>query len=80
MANIQEQNEKLSNNVARVVDVTDENIVIAYRQWDLEQAKVGVLVEIEEQVASHSKADLLARKAALQEEIDAIDAFLALTK
>lgn len=78
MVNIKEFNEKKALNLARILEVTEENVVVAYKQFDLEQAKLGVLVEKAEEVAVQSKSELKTLKASLQSQIAEIDTFLAL--
>ena len=78
MINIKEVNDKIAKNLCRVLEKTNENIVVAYKQWDTEEAKLGKLVEKAEEVAVQSIKDLEDRKVELQKQIDEIDAFLAL--
>lgn len=80
MVNIKEFNEKKEKGLARVLEITDENVVVAYKQYDLEKAKVGELVELPEEVSVQSIKELTDSKAGLQAQIDEIDSFLTLTK
>ena len=75
---IKDFNSKQVLGLARVLEKTEENVVVAYKQWDLEKAKVGELVEKSEEVAVQSIKELQDRKVELQKQIDEIDAFLAL--
>lgn len=76
--NIKEFNDRKLKGVARILESNVDKIIVAYKSFDLEKAKLGELVELEEQVASESRNDLIARKAALQSEIKEIDIFLNL--
>ena len=76
--NIKEFNDKLSKNLCRVLEITDENIVVAYKQYDLEKAKVGELIELPEEVSVQSIKELNDSKAGMQAQIDEINAFLIL--
>ncbi len=78
MVNIKEFNEKKAKGLARILEVTDENIVVSFKQYDLEKAKVGEIAELPEEVAVQSKSELANTKAGLQAQIDEIDTFLAL--
>lgn len=78
MIDIKNFSELKVKKLARVIEITDENIVVAYKQFDLEQAKLGVLKEKAEEVAVQNKKELVGRKVKLLAEIAEIDAFLAL--
>jgi hypothetical protein len=56
---------------ARIVESRATEIVVGYKQWDLNQATRGALVELP------PRQELLDRKAALQAQIAQIDALLA---
>ena len=77
--NIKEFLDLKAKALARILEVTPENIVVAFKQFDLEQAKSGVLVEKPEEVAVQSKKGLNDQLTQLQSQIDEIKAFLALT-
>lgn len=64
--------------LARVLQITPENIVVAYKQFDLEQAKLGVLVAKPEEVATQSKKELGEQLVQLEKQVAEIKAFLAL--
>lgn len=80
MINIQEVNEKISKNLCRVLETTPENIVIAYKQYDLTKAVMGEIVELPEEVAVQNIQEMKDQKATLQKQIDEIDTFLTLVK
>jgi hypothetical protein len=73
---IKDFNTKKALGLVRVIESTDENIIVAYKSYDLEQAKLGQIVELPEQVYAQSKAELASRKTELQAQIDEIDIFL----
>ena len=75
---IKDFNSKQALGLVRVLEKTDENVVVAYKQWDMEKAKFGELVEKTEEVAVQNIKELQDRKVELQKQIDEIDAFLAL--
>ena len=77
MIEIKDFNSKLELGLARILEKTEENIVVAYKQWDTEEAKLGKLVEKAEEIAVQSIKDLEDRKIELQKQIDEIDTFLA---
>jgi hypothetical protein len=62
---------------ARIVESRANEIVVGYKQWDLNQATRGALVELPERVTAQPRQELLDRKAALQAQIAQIDALLA---
>ena len=70
-------NDKKAKGLARVLEITDDNIVVAYKDFDLQKAAVGELVELPEQVKVQSKEELTKQIATLQAQIDEINAFLA---
>jgi hypothetical protein len=76
MINIQDFNSKKEKGLARVIEVTDENIIVAYKQFDLEQAKMGIIAELPEEVSVQSLKELNDQKASLQAGIDVIDSLL----
>ena len=76
MINVKEFNEKKEKGLARVLEITNENIIVAFKQYDLEKAKIGELVELPEQVSAQSIEELQNRKTTLLEEISDIDSFL----
>ena len=76
--NIKDFNEKSAKGLARILEVTDDNIVVAYKDYDLEKAKIGEVVELPEQIAVQSKAELLAQNETLQAQIDENNSFLNL--
>lgn len=78
MIDIKTFSEKLNKGLARVLEKTDENIIVAYKQYDMEKAKVGEIVELPEEVSVQSIKELTDSKASLQAQIDEIDSFLTL--
>ena len=74
---IKDFNSKQALGIARVLEKTNENIVVAYKQWDMEKAKVGELIEKSEEVSIQNIKELQDRKVELQKQIAEIDAFLA---
>lgn len=71
-------NELKVKNLSRVLEVTPETIVVAYKQWDLEQAKLGVLAAKAEEVAVQNKKELKAQLEQLEKQVAEIKAFLVL--
>ncbi len=80
MINIKEFNQKQSKvpSLARIIEKDATRKVVAYKEWDLNQAKLGKLVELPEQVVVQTIKELEDRKIELQNEIVEIDKFLAL--
>jgi hypothetical protein len=64
--------------LARVVDKTNENIILAFKEFDLEKARVGELEEKDEQVQVQSIKEIETRKTDLENEISELDSFLSL--
>ena len=59
---IKDFNSKQALGLVRVLEKTDENVVVAYKQWDMEKAKFGELVEKTEEVAVQNIKELQDRK------------------
>jgi len=82
MLDVKEFLDKKEKGIARVYAKTEQNIVVAYKSYDLEKAKIGELVELPEQVVYQSISELTTKKADVlaqaQNVANDIDAFLAL--
>ena len=68
--------EKIDKGLARVIEVTVENIIIANKQYDMEKAKVGELVELPEQIEIVVKSQLEGEKTKHLAEAKVIADFL----
>jgi len=78
MIDISEFNDKKEKGLARILEKTDKRIIVVYKQFDLEQARLGVLSEMPEEVYSQSIEELNEKKIMLQKQITDIDMFLAI--
>ena len=68
--------DKIDKGLARVVEITDENIIVAHKQFDMEKAKLGELVELPEEIEIVVKSQLEEEKATHLEEAKTITDFL----
>ncbi len=69
--------DKQAKGLARVLETTTENIIVAYKQFDLTQAALGVIVELPEQVTIQPIKELNDQVTSLQSQISDINTFLA---
>lgn len=79
MVNIADFNEKKSKGLVRILETTNENIVVAYKQYDLEKAKMGEVEELPEEVSVQNIQELKDQKESLQKQIDEINSFLKIS-
>lgn len=76
MINSKELNEKIAKGLGRVIEVTNENIIVAYKQFNMEEARLGIIVELPEEIATQSKKELIDEIAKLEIQVAEMKAFL----
>jgi signal recognition particle receptor subunit beta len=79
MVNIEDFNQKKVKGLVRILETTEDNIIVAYKQFDLEKAKEGEVEELPEEVSIQSIQELKDQKESLQKQIDEIDSFLKIS-
>lgn len=77
MINSKELNEKIAKGLGRVIEVTNENIIVAYKQFNMEEARLGIIVELPEEIATQSKKELIDEIAKLEIQVAEMKTFLA---
>ncbi|MEI6532461.1 MAG: hypothetical protein WCO06_01335 [Candidatus Roizmanbacteria bacterium] len=76
MVNIKDFLTKKELGLSRILEVTSDNIVVAYKSFNMEKAKLGEVVELPEEVSVQSKEELVKANAVLQAQIDENTSFL----